>query len=349
MDDFSNKAHRDRDTDNWNSIGSIPIEKGGLIAEDSFDVEASDSGSIRINANKRKELPLRQYKAPLQLTPPNLDEIIVNIIIVEWEQRMMNLSSQGQVKCEELILAELLLVVALQTLPHSIVSQVRHLQRDPAVTRTWDLPNIWRESMMTDQINSTRESFVKLRLSTNSQTQTLNYLNQHYEREKENPICGQKVGQDPEDDSQILAHTSIWFVEPEHFKKYDPNHKGYTKEIVLNHDLSAIKTLPAGAEKFIFQYGGKPIDLLALNLKWGHRDFTDESTEGFKGLEQDKESTRIKDRRAEGLPERKEAGQIVDSKSNNINNNKKKINKEENSKNNKEKKKKENNNNIKKK
>ncbi|CAH7685249.1 mid region of cactin-domain-containing protein [Phakopsora pachyrhizi] len=142
---------------------------------------------------------------------------------------------------------------------------------------------------MTDQINSTRESFVKLRLSTNSQTQTLNYLNQHYEREKENPICGQKVGQDPEDDSQILAHTSIWFVEPEHFKKYDPNHKGYTKEIVLNHNLSAIKTLPADAEKFIFQYGGKPIDLLALNLKWGHRDFTDEST----GVEVDDKAKKI--------------------------------------------------------
>ncbi|KAI8461195.1 cactus-binding C-terminus of cactin protein-domain-containing protein [Phakopsora pachyrhizi] len=47
-------------------------------------------------------------------------------------------------------------------------------------------------------------------------------------------FCGQKVGQDPEDDSQ-----------------------GYTKEIVLNHNLLAIKTLPADAEKFIFQYGGK--------------------------------------------------------------------------------------------
>ncbi|CAH7667744.1 cactus-binding C-terminus of cactin protein-domain-containing protein [Phakopsora pachyrhizi] len=33
--------------------------------------------------------------------------------------------------------------------------------------------------------------------------------------------------------------------------------QGYTKEIVLNHDLLAIKTLPADAEKFIFQYGGK--------------------------------------------------------------------------------------------
>ncbi|CAH7688440.1 mid region of cactin-domain-containing protein [Phakopsora pachyrhizi] len=33
--------------------------------------------------------------------------------------------------------------------------------------------------------------------------------------------------------------------------------KGYTKEIVLNHDLLAIKTLPADAEKFIFQYGRK--------------------------------------------------------------------------------------------
>ncbi|KAI8451217.1 hypothetical protein BY996DRAFT_6416596 [Phakopsora pachyrhizi] len=47
---------------------------------------ASDSGSIRINANKRKELPLHQYKAPLQLTLPNLDEIVVNLSSVKQQE-----------------------------------------------------------------------------------------------------------------------------------------------------------------------------------------------------------------------------------------------------------------------
>ncbi|CAH7667745.1 expressed protein, partial [Phakopsora pachyrhizi] len=42
MDDYSNKAHRDRDTDNWTLIGFIPIKKGGLIAEDGFDVEGGE-------------------------------------------------------------------------------------------------------------------------------------------------------------------------------------------------------------------------------------------------------------------------------------------------------------------
>ncbi|CAH7690605.1 hypothetical protein BY996DRAFT_4591244, partial [Phakopsora pachyrhizi] len=42
MDDFSNKAHRNIDTDNWTLIGFIPIKKGGLIAEDGFDVEGGE-------------------------------------------------------------------------------------------------------------------------------------------------------------------------------------------------------------------------------------------------------------------------------------------------------------------
>ncbi|CAH7681132.1 hypothetical protein PPACK8108_LOCUS13694 [Phakopsora pachyrhizi] len=42
MDDFSNKAHRNRDTDNWTLIGLLPIKKGGLIAEDGFDVEGGE-------------------------------------------------------------------------------------------------------------------------------------------------------------------------------------------------------------------------------------------------------------------------------------------------------------------
>ncbi|KAI8450869.1 hypothetical protein BY996DRAFT_6408809 [Phakopsora pachyrhizi] len=57
---------------------------------------ASDSGSIRINANKRKELPLHQYKAPLQLTPPNLDEIVVNLLSTKNDEFVILRAGQMQ-------------------------------------------------------------------------------------------------------------------------------------------------------------------------------------------------------------------------------------------------------------
>ncbi|CAH7689739.1 fatty acid synthase subunit beta [Phakopsora pachyrhizi] len=58
-------------------------------------------------------------------------------------------------------------------------------------------------------------------------------------------------------EAQILAHTGVRFIEPEHFRGYDPNRKGYTQEIELNHDLEAIETSPADAEKFKIQHGEK--------------------------------------------------------------------------------------------
>ncbi|CAH7685808.1 hypothetical protein PPACK8108_LOCUS20390, partial [Phakopsora pachyrhizi] len=42
LDDFCNKAHCDNNTDNWTLIGFIPIEKGGLIATDGFDVKGGE-------------------------------------------------------------------------------------------------------------------------------------------------------------------------------------------------------------------------------------------------------------------------------------------------------------------
>ncbi|KAI8448555.1 hypothetical protein BY996DRAFT_6419610 [Phakopsora pachyrhizi] len=35
-----------------------------------------------------------------------------------------------------------------------------------------------------------------------------------------------------EDKAQILAHTGVWFIEPERFRRHDPNCKGYTQELI---------------------------------------------------------------------------------------------------------------------
>lgn len=58
-------------------------------------------------------------------------------------------------------------------------------------------------------------------------------------------------------EAQILAHTGVRFIEPELFRGYDPNRKGYTQEIELNHDLEAIETSHADAEKFKIVHGDK--------------------------------------------------------------------------------------------
>ncbi|KAI7955320.1 hypothetical protein MJO28_005720 [Puccinia striiformis f. sp. tritici] len=58
-------------------------------------------------------------------------------------------------------------------------------------------------------------------------------------------------------EAQILAHTGVRFIEPELFRGYDPKRKGYTQEIELNHDLEAIETSRADAEKFKLQHGDK--------------------------------------------------------------------------------------------
>ncbi|KAG0147001.1 hypothetical protein CROQUDRAFT_91978 [Cronartium quercuum f. sp. fusiforme G11] len=71
--------------------------------------------------------------------------------------------------------------------------------------------------------------------------------------------------EEPVDDAQVkakyegrlLAHTGVRFIEPELFRGYDPKRKGYTQEVELNHDLEAIETSPADAEKFRHQHAEK--------------------------------------------------------------------------------------------
>ncbi|KAI7956320.1 hypothetical protein MJO29_007719 [Puccinia striiformis f. sp. tritici] len=58
-------------------------------------------------------------------------------------------------------------------------------------------------------------------------------------------------------EAQILAHTGVRFIGPELFRGDDSKRKGYTQEIELNHDLQAIKTSQADAEKFKLQHGDK--------------------------------------------------------------------------------------------
>ncbi|KAI8457667.1 hypothetical protein BY996DRAFT_4578113, partial [Phakopsora pachyrhizi] len=42
FNEFSNKAHCDNDTDNWISIGFIPIKKNGSLAYKEFDVQGGE-------------------------------------------------------------------------------------------------------------------------------------------------------------------------------------------------------------------------------------------------------------------------------------------------------------------
>ncbi|KAI8456212.1 hypothetical protein BY996DRAFT_6454965 [Phakopsora pachyrhizi] len=253
------------------------VQKQGTSSKTKIPVTyslASDSGSIRINANKRKELPLHQYKAPLQLTPPNLDEIVVNIII-----------RRGLMIPHSKYLATLTIQPYIGENDEFVILRAGQMQRSDSSRAPLGSGGA-NQTLTSDRGSSNPAS----QHCISSQTPSEGPSSRRQPRPPiEDASSMSIILNDPEDDSQILAHTSIWFVEPEHFKKYDPNHKGYTKEIVLNHDLFAIKTLPADAEKFIFQYGGKPIDLLALNLKWGHRDFTDEST----GVEVDDKAKKI--------------------------------------------------------
>ncbi|KAI9613677.1 hypothetical protein KEM48_003676 [Puccinia striiformis f. sp. tritici PST-130] len=58
-------------------------------------------------------------------------------------------------------------------------------------------------------------------------------------------------------EAQILAHTGVRFIGPELFRGDDSKRKGYTQEIELNHDLQAIETSQADAEKFKLQHGDK--------------------------------------------------------------------------------------------
>lgn len=71
--------------------------------------------------------------------------------------------------------------------------------------------------------------------------------------------------EEPVEDSQVKAkyeaqlreHTGIRWIEPDLFRGYDPKRKGFVQEIELNHDLEAIETSPADADKFRHQHGDK--------------------------------------------------------------------------------------------
>ncbi|CAH7686369.1 hypothetical protein PPACK8108_LOCUS21013 [Phakopsora pachyrhizi] len=43
------------------------------------------------------------------------------------------------------------------------------------------------------------------------------------------------------DKAQILAHTGVWFIEPERFRRHDPNRRGYTQEVELTMILRLLK------------------------------------------------------------------------------------------------------------
>ncbi|KAI8446954.1 hypothetical protein BY996DRAFT_6486535 [Phakopsora pachyrhizi] len=68
----------------------------------------------------------------------------------------------------------------------------------------------------------------------------------------------------PKDKPQILAHTGIWLIEPERFRRHDPNCKGYTKE--------AFETSPIDADNSKIQHGwgacvfGILDDIIAVTL-----------------------------------------------------------------------------------
>ncbi|RSH78623.1 3-oxoacyl-[acyl-carrier-protein] synthase [Apiotrichum porosum] len=58
-------------------------------------------------------------------------------------------------------------------------------------------------------------------------------------------------------EKEILAHSGIRLIEPELFWGYDPNKKGFTQEIELNHDLEPLEVSAEDAAKFVREQGDK--------------------------------------------------------------------------------------------
>jgi 3-oxoacyl-ACP reductase-like protein len=58
-------------------------------------------------------------------------------------------------------------------------------------------------------------------------------------------------------EKHILEHTGVRLIEPDMFKGYDPNRKGFTQEIELQHDLEQIETSSEEATKFKLEHGDK--------------------------------------------------------------------------------------------
>ncbi|PWN49501.1 hypothetical protein IE53DRAFT_363101 [Violaceomyces palustris] len=58
-------------------------------------------------------------------------------------------------------------------------------------------------------------------------------------------------------EAQILEHSGIRLIEPELFRGYDPNKKGFQQEIELNHDLEPLEVTAAEATKYKLEHGDK--------------------------------------------------------------------------------------------
>ena len=71
----------------------------------------------------------------------------------------------------------------------------------------------------------------------------------------EEPVADSQVKSKHE--ALIMAHAGVQFIEPELIRGYDTKRKRYTQEIEQNHNLEAIKTSQADAEKFKLQHGDK--------------------------------------------------------------------------------------------
>ncbi|EPQ31808.1 fatty acid synthase [Pseudozyma flocculosa PF-1] len=56
-------------------------------------------------------------------------------------------------------------------------------------------------------------------------------------------------------EKQILEHAGIRLVEPELLRGFDPDRKGYTQEVQLNHDLEALEVSASEAAKYRLQHG----------------------------------------------------------------------------------------------
>lgn len=61
-------------------------------------------------------------------------------------------------------------------------------------------------------------------------------------------------------EQEILAHTGVRLIEPQLFKGYDPNKKGYTQEIELTEDMPTFEASEEEANKFLLEHGKKVVD-----------------------------------------------------------------------------------------
>ncbi|EPQ27448.1 uncharacterized protein PFL1_04986 [Pseudozyma flocculosa PF-1] len=58
-------------------------------------------------------------------------------------------------------------------------------------------------------------------------------------------------------EDEIIKHSGIRLIEPELFRNYDPNRKGFQQEIELNHDLEPLEVSSEEAAKYKLEHGDK--------------------------------------------------------------------------------------------